>query len=143
MRGYSLLEVVVATSLVAVAVVTLAPLVALAAYANFHAGQMTIATVLAQGKVEELLPEADTWVMPSPADALRRDVVGFSDVVDRTGHVLGGGPTAYGGSAFMRRWSIERQPSSAGKMWILQVLVRDKRGRDVARIVAATAGRAF
>ena len=85
MRGYSLVEVLVAMSLVAVGVAGLAQLVALTAYANLQAAHTTIAAVLAQQKMEELLPAAAGELAPSPADALGRNVEGYADFLDRAG----------------------------------------------------------
>ena len=58
MRGFSLLEVLVATTIVTVGVGALAQLMALAAHATLRARQTTMAAVLAQEKIEELLPDS-------------------------------------------------------------------------------------
>jgi Tfp pilus assembly protein PilV len=54
-RGCSLIEVLVATSIVAVTVGGLAQLTALAARANVQAGRTSFAVVVAQQKTEEIL----------------------------------------------------------------------------------------
>ena len=154
-RGFSLLEVLVATSVLVAGVVALAQLVVLAARANLQARQTTFTAVLAQQKMEELLPEA-AGLIPSPTGAIGRNVEGYSDFVDRRGIVLGGGPTPPPDSAYLRRWSIEPLPNSANGMLILQVLVTDLRNRGAAdattavsrlpgeaRLVAAKARKAF
>ena len=56
MRGYSLLEVLIAVTIVAVGVAALAQLVGFAVHANLRARDTTVAAVLAQQKIEELLP---------------------------------------------------------------------------------------
>ena len=142
MRGYSLVEVLVATSIVAACVAGLTQLMALSADANAQARRTTIAAVLAQQKIEELLPAAAGELVPSPADALARNADGYADFFDRAGHPLGGGPTPPAGSAYLRRWSIDPAGSTGGS-WILQVVVTDLRSRGVARLVAARSLQAF
>jgi hypothetical protein len=139
-RGFSILEALVATSIVAVGVCALAQLVALAARTNLHAKRTTMAAVLAQQKMEELLPEAST---ASSADALDHNVEGYSDFVDAGGHSLGGGAAMPAGSAFLRRWSIDPIPGSHNNTWMLQVLVTDLRSRTIARYAVAKARKAF
>jgi prepilin-type N-terminal cleavage/methylation domain-containing protein len=136
MRGYSLVEVLVAMAIVAGGVAGLAPLVAMSAYANLQARQTTIAAVLAQQKIEELLAAAGDPV-PSPSDALARNVDGYADFLDRAGRLLGAGSPAPSGSAYVRRWSVDALTAAPNSSWVLQVIVTDLRSRGVARIVAA------
>jgi type II secretory pathway pseudopilin PulG len=143
MRGYSLLEVLIATTIVFVGVAALAQLVALAAHTNRHARQLTMAAALAEEKMEELLPEASAGITASPADALGHNVEGYSDFADASGHLLGGGPAPPAASAYLRRWSMDPLPDSHHNTWILQVLVADLHHRAVARITLATAGKTF
>jgi prepilin-type N-terminal cleavage/methylation domain-containing protein len=143
MRGYSLLEVLVATTIVVVGVAALAQLIALATHASLRARETTDAAVLAQQKMEELLPQATTELTPSPADALVRNVEGCSDFVERSGRALGSGPVPPAGSAYLRRWSMDPLPDSHTNTWILQVVVADLRGQVLARFVTTRAGHAF
>lgn len=143
MRGYSLLEVLVATTIVIVGVAALAQLIAFAAHTNLQASRTTMAAILAQRKMEQLLPEAPIGQTPSPTGALGHNVEGYYDFLDQAGHLLGGGPTPPAGHAYLRRWSIDPLPDSPNNTWILQVLVTDLRSRTVARFVAAKAGKAF
>jgi prepilin-type N-terminal cleavage/methylation domain-containing protein len=144
MRGYSLVEVLVALAVFSAAAAGLAPLVALSARANLQAKHITIAAVLAQQKIEELLPAAADELVPSPADALARTVDGYADFLDGAGRVLGGGATPPPSSAYVRRWSVDALTNGgADNSWVLQVVVTDLRSRGVARIVAARSGRAF
>src|SRR5882672_7247946 len=110
MRGFSLLEVLVATTIVMVGVVALAQLVALAAHANLLAKQTTIAAALAQDKTEGLLTNVAGGQPSSPPDTLGHNVDGYCDFVDATGRLLGAGPAAPAGSAYLRRWSIDPLP---------------------------------
>lgn len=130
MRGFSLLEVLVATTIVAVGVVALAQLVALGGHLNRRARQTTAAAVLAQQKMEALLAAPAADLAPSPADALARDIDGWFDLHD---------------GGFARRWSIAALPGSANGTVVLQVLVTDARlgGAASVRLVGARLGGAF
>jgi type II secretory pathway pseudopilin PulG len=152
-RGCSLIEVLVATSIVAVTVGGLAQLTALAARANVQAGRTSFAVVLAQQKTEDILSEAGLGLNPSPAAALTTNVDGFFDFVDRRGQPTGSGATTPPGSDYLRRWSVER--ASGGETLIVQVRVIDLRnatsegtaallatGTHEVRIVAAKARKA-
>ena len=155
--GFSLLEVLVATSILAVGVAGLAQLLVLAADANVRARQTTVATVLAQQKIEDLVPEAAAGSLTaSPSGTLAGPVAGYCDFVDRTGRVLGAGPLPPRGSAYLRRWSAEPLPDSSRHTWILQVRVTAVRSETAADgaasgvrlpgdawVVSAMSGRAF
>jgi type II secretory pathway pseudopilin PulG len=153
--GFSLLEALVATSIMTVGVAALAQLAGWSLHANAQARRTSIAPVLAQQKVEELVAEAAAGgLAPSPAGTLASDVAGYCDFVDRAGRPLGAAPAP--DSAYARRWSIEPLPSSPAHTSILQVLVIDLRHHSAAnavpagvrlpgdaRVVAAAVGRAF
>jgi prepilin-type N-terminal cleavage/methylation domain-containing protein len=142
-RGFSLLEVLVATTIVTVGVSALAQLTVLGAHTNLRARHATTAAVLAQDKMEELLAAEAGTLAPSPPDALGHDVDGFADFIDAAGHTMGGSPAAPPGSAYLRRWSIDSLPESRNGAWVLQVFVIDLRSRAAARFTAAKAAKAF
>src|SRR4051812_20375427 len=104
MRGYSLLEVLVATTVVAVGVAALAQLISLATQLTRGARETTIAAVLAQGKIEEILPMSAAGLIPSPADALGHNVDGYFDCVDAAGRLLSAATASAGCAAYIRRW---------------------------------------
>ena len=135
MRGYSLLEVLIAITIVVVGVAALAQLVAVARSASMGARQATMAAVLAQQKMEELVPQLTTELTPSPADALVHSVEGYSDFVDASGRSRGTASAPPEGGAYLRRWSVDRVPDARTSMWILQVVVTDLRSRVLARLV--------
>jgi prepilin-type N-terminal cleavage/methylation domain-containing protein len=157
-RGFSLLEVLVATTLLTMSLTALAQLFAIATRANSSARATTYATVLAQQKMEQLrsllwgfdtlgLPLTDTstdiaavleretggnGLSPSPANTLGRNIEGYVDYLDTFGRALGGGPTPPEGTVYIRRWSVEPLPTNPGNTIVLQVLVTRRRTRGTA-----------
>jgi Tfp pilus assembly protein PilV len=100
-RGFTLLEALIASLVVATAAVSLSQLIVVAAAQSRAARDHTTALTLAQGKLEELhsvpwsfaadgAPTSDAQLSPSPPGALLASAPGYSDVVDR----------------FERRWMV-------------------------------------
>ena len=118
---------IVATSLLATALVTLAQLFAISTKTNLGSRNTTYATVLAQQKIEELraltwgfdlqgLPISDTTsdtsvspeqpnggsgLAPSPKTALNENTPGYVDYIDQFGNKLGGGAQPPGNTVYM------------------------------------------
>jgi prepilin-type N-terminal cleavage/methylation domain-containing protein len=141
-RGFSLLEVLIATTIVATAVAALAQLLVMAAAANAGARSMTLATVIAAQKVEQLRslawsfdvngsPVSDPGLAASPTDSLRTNRAGFCDFLDRNGRSLGECAAPPAGAAYLRRWSIEPLPDDPGNVLVLQVLVTQRFNRGI------------
>jgi len=107
-----------------------AQLVSITVRANAVAQTLTAAVILAQQKIEELLPEAGVSLAPSPLEALAEDRAGCFDVVNWRGRVL------------RRRWSIEPL-TDADDTLAIQVLVTDVRDGTQVRLVAAKARTGF
>ena len=154
-RGFSLLEVLVATTILVVALAGLAQLFAVATRANAGAKTTTMAAVLAQQKMEQLralawgfdvlgLPTTDTTtnltvvpetavggkgLSPSPETSLGTNTEGYCDFVDKFGKPLGGGARPPAGTAYIRRWSVEPLPTNPNNTIIIQVLVTKSGGR--------------
>jgi type II secretory pathway pseudopilin PulG len=146
--GFSLVETLVAASLLATALVALAELMAVAVRTGATARDVTMATTLAQQKLEQLrglawgfdalgLPASDvttdtavsperprggTGLSPSPAGALQRNTSGYVDYLDAAGRSLGGGDVPPTGTMYARRWSIAPLAASPDTL-VLQVLV--------------------
>jgi prepilin-type N-terminal cleavage/methylation domain-containing protein len=84
--GFTLIETVVATTLIAIAVAALAQLITLGTRQSTTNRRALETTVAAQSKLEEL--RALPWTFsvenlsPSPPDVLRSDVAGFFDTAD-------------------------------------------------------------
>jgi type II secretory pathway pseudopilin PulG len=147
--GFSLIETMVATMLLASALVTTAQLLVIATRANTNSQRQTYTATLAKEKMEQLrglawgfdelgLPVNDftsnltvdpavavggVGLQPSPGDSLSSNMTGYVDYLDRNGASLGGGANAPAGTAFVRRWSVEPLPTNPNNTLILQVMV--------------------
>src|SRR5439155_10447234 len=157
-RGFSIIEVLMATALMVAAVASLAQLFALSTTRNKSAKNTTFAAVLAQQKMEQLrsltwgfdalgLPTTDittdttkfpetnggTGLSPSPVNTLQQNVVGYIDYLDAKGRSLGGASANPPASAvYIRRWMIEPVPTNPNNTIVLQVLVTRYRDRGTA-----------
>ncbi len=154
-RGFSLLEVLVATAVFTVAVAGLAEICLTATRANSTARATTSTSMLAIQKMEQLraltwgfdelaAPLSDTTtdlsvspespnggvgLTPSPPGALGQNTSGYCDFLDAAGQPLGGGTVPPAAAIFARRWSVEPLPSHPADTLVLQVVVtRDLRG---------------
>jgi Tfp pilus assembly protein PilV len=109
-RGCTLIEVLVATTCLVVALAFVAQVYALAAQTTRRAAAITRATILAQDKMEDLVSRAagDGALAASPAGALAADIEGCFDVVNGS----------------VRRWSIEPLPDAQSSALVIQVVVR-------------------
>ncbi|HMD37130.1 MAG TPA: hypothetical protein VKH42_19280 [Vicinamibacterales bacterium] len=132
--GFSLLEALFATTILTVAVVSLAQVIALATRANLMSRTSALAALFAAQKMERLralawtfdadgAPASDvmtggTGLSPSPPDALARDIAGYSDRLDATGRTVSGA----GAAVFVRRWAITPLPAHPDTL-VIQVAV--------------------
>jgi type II secretory pathway pseudopilin PulG len=153
--GFSIIEVLVATGLLATALVALAQLFAISTATNAAARNSTITMMLAEQKIEQLralqytfdragLPvqdiETDLAVYPPLAtggkglsphtdNTLQVNTDGYVDYLDHWGRTLGGGTVIPENMAYIRRWSVEPLPTNPNNVIILQVLVTRQRDR--------------
>jgi hypothetical protein len=114
-RGTTLLESIVAASLLATIAVGTASLILLARRLGDRAEQLITATTLAAARLEALraipwqydidgaVPEVSGLAL-SPPDALERNSTGFWDAIDESGRPRSS--PAEPGAAFVRRWAI-------------------------------------
>jgi len=156
--GFSLVETLVATGLLAGAVAVLGQMFAISMAENTSARTGTFAAVLAEQKMEQLrgltwgfdiigLPLTDTasnvalpiqaatggpGLSPSPSNSLRSNVSGYVDYVDQFGRIIGGGTTVPARAVYIRRWSVEPLPTNPNNTVILQVVVTRSRDRGTA-----------
>jgi prepilin-type N-terminal cleavage/methylation domain-containing protein len=148
--GFTLIETLVATGIMAVVALGVAQLFVIATDANRAAKQQTSATTLAQQKIEQLrgltwgfdttglgLPVSDTstnlsvdpadnsgsGLNPSPPGTLDENTPGYVDFLDRNGRYLGNGSVVPRDTLYIRRWSIEPLPTNPNNTLVLQVLV--------------------
>jgi prepilin-type N-terminal cleavage/methylation domain-containing protein len=128
--GFTLVEVMVATSILVVGVVSLAQLALLARKSDQAAALVTIAAVLAQDKMEQL--RAAEW--PGAATD------GCCEFFDFEGRRLADGAAAPVGTQFVRGWSIEPVALMPGAAQALHVWV-SPRGAATVRLVSVRARR--
>lgn len=143
--GFSLLEVLVASALLASALVSLAQLFAMSTRTNIGARNSTYAAILAQQKLEELrslswgfdqvgLPTSDittdtsvtpenpvggTGLSPSPSSALQDNTAGWVDYIDGYGNKVANP----GNALYARRWMVSPLPTNPNNTLVIQVLV--------------------
>jgi type II secretory pathway pseudopilin PulG len=153
--GFSIVEVLVATGILASALVALAQLFAIAQASNGAARSSTLTMILAEQKLEQLralqytfdrigLPVQDTTtdlavyppaanggkgLSPHTDNTLQANTDGYVDYLDHYGRTLGGGTVVPENTAFIRRWSVEPLPTNPNNVVILQVLVTRQRDR--------------
>ena len=138
--GFSLVETLVAASLLAIALAALAELAALAVRTNATARDATMSSTLAQRKLEELrglawggdtlgLPASDlttdtaaspetphggTGLAPSPPDTLTENRGGYVDYLDARGRPLGGGDAPPADTLVLQVF-VTRRPGRTGR----------------------------
>lgn len=162
--GFSLLETLVASGLMATALVALAQMFAISVQNNISGRTGTFTTVLAQQKLEQLraltwgydnlgLPLSDistntalptesptggTGLSPSPGSSLTTNTDGYVDYIDQFGRILGGGTTIPNKTMYIRRWSIEPLPTNPNDTVVIQVLVTARTDRGTADSAGST-----
>jgi len=156
--GTTLVEVLIATVVLLTGVLAMAQMFILSTKNNVTSRNDTLATVLAEQKLEQLralaygfdmagLPVSDintdtsvsppaadggTGLQPSPATALQENTAGFVDHLDHYGAVVGNAVAAPATAQYTRRWSVEPLPTNPNNTLILQVLVTPVRNRGAA-----------
>ena len=128
--GFSLVEVMVATGVFAVGLVSLVQLALLAQAANRSAALVTAATMLAQNKMEQL--RGLSW--PDARDSC-------CEYFDVHGGELPGGAGPPVGTAFVRRWTIDPVAAFPESARVLQVWVTPARGAAPVRLVSVRSRR--
>ena len=116
------MEVLIAIALLTLVFVGVAQVFAASARANVVARHVTLATVAAVEKMEQLraLPFDDPALAPSPPGCLRADLDGCSDT-----------PL----EGYARRWSIDLLPASPTTSLVVSVLVSHRTEPSDVRLV--------
>jgi len=141
--GLSLVEVTIATGIIASALVGLAQLFAISIASNHSATTLTYTAVLAEQKIEQLRalawsfddggrPLSDPALSPSPPETLTANTPGWVDYVDQFGRVVGEGAAPPPKAVYIRRWSIEPLPNNPANTIAIQVLVTARTNRGSA-----------
>lgn len=159
--GFSIIETMVAVTLLALVALGVAQLFAVGTLANHRSKSQTSTAVLAVQKMEQLkgltwgfddqgLPVSDTatdltavvptgggrGLNPSPAGTLTSDIDGYFERLDQHGAVTNGQDAAY-----VRRWSITPLPQNPNNTLIFQVRVIP--AIDLARVDAVGGARSL
>ncbi len=153
--GFSLVETLIATGLLATAAVTFGQLFTLSTRTNLGSRHTSLSTILAAQKVEELRaltwgfdaqglsvsdtstdtasspesPVGGTGLSGSSNATLQQNTPGFVDYIDRGGNKLGGGAVPPDATVYVRRWSITPLPANPSDTLVIQVLVTPHRIR--------------
>jgi prepilin-type N-terminal cleavage/methylation domain-containing protein len=128
-RGFSLVEVLIATTIAVMALASLAQMFVLAAAANRASRTRTLATILARDKMEALLHDGES------------ETVSGMDFIDSRGEWLGDSLRPPG-TAFVRRWSVTPVSGFLSQSRLLVVWITPGEGSiELARLVGAREGR--
>jgi prepilin-type N-terminal cleavage/methylation domain-containing protein len=149
-RGFSLIEVMLATTILMVISAGVAQLFAMAARANAGAKAKTTTSALAMQRMEQLRgltwafdssdpgrPLSDTTtdlsvdpptvggrgLAVSPPGTLWHNTPGYVDYLDQFGTWVGTGAAPPLSATYIRRWSIDPLPASPNDTLVLQVMV--------------------
>ena len=154
MKGFSLVEVLVAMALVASTAIGLAELFVVSSQVTHAARISSVATLAAESKRAELRARpwayvgsavlSDDGLAVSPSTALTVSVAGFVDYVDVSGLPIAYALQPSSNSVYVRRWSIQPLPADPANTLVLQVVaapVTRPLSRDVhlVSILARTA----
>jgi prepilin-type N-terminal cleavage/methylation domain-containing protein len=130
-KGFSLVEVLVAASILVVGVGSLTQLALLARRATQAADLITLAAILAQDKMEQL--RAAEW--PEAASA------GCCEFFDAAGRRLADSASAPIGTAYVRQWSVEPVALIPESARVVQVWVA-AHGSETVRLAGVRSRRA-
>lgn len=130
MKGFTLVEVLVAMALLAVAGLGLLELMNISGMAVRDARVDTAATFAAESKIAELRARPATYF----GGSLNSNQAGYADFVTSDGSVAGAGSPAPRSASYLRRWSVSPSPLDPANTLVLQV-VATRVGRPSARDV--------
>jgi Tfp pilus assembly protein PilV len=136
-RGFSVVETLVAATVVTTAIGALVQLSATAVRTTQTSQAVTMAVVLGRDKLEEL--RAHAALTASPPGSLDSDMAGYSDFYDAQGRPLAGAGTPPEATAYVRRWSVELLQAGPHDAVVLQVAVTSRVRPASTRLVTVKA----
>ena len=152
-RGFALLEVVIASGVIAVIAAGSSVLVSMAIHASRQSRARTIATALATAKLEQLRSLSWTHVtttgpaismsvsdvttdlsndpatddgnglLASPPGTLNSSIDGYVDYLDGAGRWVGRGGSVPATAVYIRRWAVRPLASNPDDLMVLEVVV--------------------
>jgi prepilin-type N-terminal cleavage/methylation domain-containing protein len=157
-RGFTLVEVLIALGILAVAALSSAQLIVITCSAIQVARLQTSTVALSSSRMEQLraltwgfdsngLPTGDsstnlsveppasdgTGLAFSPAGSLQQNTPGFVDFLDSGGRWMSAGPAPPPAAAYLRRWSIEPPADGSPDTLVIQVVTRPIAATSAAR----------
>lgn len=136
-RGFTLVETLIAISITALALTSLAQLFVIATRANSDARRATFASILATEKIEQLRSLGPD-LGPTGSSSLSADIAGACDFLDEYGRSLGTGTSPLPGTVYIRRWSVEPIASDP-ETFVVQVAVFPRLSRGAVDPAASDA----
>jgi len=130
-QGTSLIEALVASLIMTTGVATMAQLFSLSIASNAAARRSTIATVLAEQKIEQLRVEAavaGSAFPASPPSSLDQSTDGFVDHLGVDGRVVSTSTQPPAQAIYTRRWSVEPITADPDAPVVIQVIVAQRAG---------------
>jgi len=159
--GLTLLEVVIAISVLMVVAAGVAPLFATTQASLTDAHDQTMTAVLGRAKLDQL--QGLTWghaalasgataavadlatdlsteppglggpgLQPGSTDTIWRDTPGYIDYLDADGRWIGAGPGPPAGAVYVRRWAVTPLAGAAGDTLVLEVVASTVRADRAA-----------
>jgi hypothetical protein len=122
-RGFSILEAVIAIGIMTSAVVVLGGVMATATANNLLARNVSVASVAAVQKIEQLRTIEWDGAALSPTQSLDENMSGWVEFLDSGGVVIGGTTTPPAGTVFIRRWSVAPHAAAVDDARVIEVLV--------------------
>jgi len=117
--GSSLIEVLIAILVLTTGVLSMVRVCSLSIASNIEARRRTVATILAEQKLEQLRT-LDSLAATATGGSLARDEPGFVDHIDADGAMVTNHSAPF---VYARRWSIEALRSGPPDAFVLQVRV--------------------
>jgi len=129
--GFTLIEALVATTILTIGVVAVAHLTLMSRNSAHSAWRITTAAVLAQDAMEQL--RVSGW--PAAASAL------CCEFFDADARWLATGDSPPPGTAFSRRWSVDPLPANPADTCLVQVWVTPARAAGTAHLIGVRSRR--